>query len=67
MYGNTDWNKQICAGDLKKSSDACNGDSGGPLYFLVQEQAFLVGIISYASSCGGKMYFNFYPFKIKLE
>ena len=66
MHDDTDWKKQICAGDLQNSNDSCTNDSGGPLYFLVEEQAFLVGIISYGFECGRNQYFCFYPFKIKL-
>ncbi len=56
MYDNTDWDKQICAGDLKNASDACKEDSGGPLFFIGSSRIFLAGIVSYGplGSCGLK-------------
>ncbi len=65
MHDNTDWTKQICAGGL---SDACNGDSGGPLLILDKGKPVLAGIISYGIECGSSEYFCFFILsKIKLE
>ena len=52
MYDNTDWDKQICAGDLKNSSDACRVDSGGPLFIVRKQRIFLAGIVSYGQKAG---------------
>ncbi len=51
----TNWKKQICAGDID-GKDTCKGDSGGPLYIkgIVNNKTkyILVGITSYGESCG---------------
>ncbi|XP_018562474.1 serine protease persephone-like [Anoplophora glabripennis] len=45
---------QICAGS--NESDACWGDSGGPLQIQNIDGTFsVVGIISYGAGCGGKI------------
>ncbi|CAG9832380.1 unnamed protein product [Diabrotica balteata] len=47
-------NTQICA--FGNSSDACWGDSGGPLQIKERTGAFsIVGIVSYGAGCGGKI------------
>lgn len=55
MYENTDWNKQICVGDLEGRNDSCKGDSGGPLLILdEQENVVIAGIVSYGLGCAKK-------------
>ncbi|XP_028131439.1 serine protease Hayan-like isoform X4 [Diabrotica virgifera virgifera] len=45
---------QICA--FGNASDACWGDSGGPLQIREKTGAFsIVGIVSYGAGCGGKI------------
>ncbi|KFB34897.1 AGAP000573-PA-like protein [Anopheles sinensis] len=34
-------------------TDACEGDSGGPLIMTVRGKFYLVGVISFGTSCGG--------------
>ena len=56
-YTDTDFMKQICAGDLDGGKDSCQGDSGGPLYSIDsingnQTQYVLSGIVSYGLQCG---------------
>lgn len=44
---------QYCANDPEFKSDACRGDSGGPLQvFRYPETAHIVGIVSFGISCG---------------
>ena len=62
------WIQQICSNAPNK--DACNGDSGGPLYVVKEgssrEQKFvLAGITSFGEGCGnpafpGFIFFNIY-------
>ena len=34
-------------------SDACTGDSGGPLTTVIQRQSYLIGVVSYGNRvCG---------------
>lgn len=43
----------ICAGNSGlRSSDACTGDSGGPLYIYRNGQKTQAGIVSFGSGCG---------------
>ena len=55
-YQNTNWNSQICAGELNGGKDTCQGDSGGPLYLKEtingKVRHVLVGITSYGNGCG---------------
>jgi secreted trypsin-like serine protease len=49
------WERQICAGDFDKGgTDACKGDSGGPLYILDKKKYILAGITSWGDKCGLK-------------
>lgn len=50
--------KILCALGAKSAinseyTDACEGDSGGPLIMTVQGKFYLVGVISFGTSCGG--------------
>ncbi|XP_060866108.1 venom protease-like [Metopolophium dirhodum] len=36
----------ICAGHSKGGKDACRGDSGGPMMFFIQDQYYLMGVVS---------------------
>ena len=54
IYDDTDWDIQICAGNLKFSSNECRGMAGGPLFIFEKGKTVLAGIISYGSSCDGR-------------
>jgi len=41
----------ICAGYWHGGSDACNGDSGGPLACYLNEEPILIGIVSWGVEC----------------
>ncbi|KAK7111177.1 uncharacterized protein [Littorina saxatilis] len=55
---------QLCAGYKRGGSDACAGDSGGPLLCPKTERGvtrwFLTGITSYGEGCGRKGKFGIY-------
>jgi len=53
-YSGFDTNNQICAGMFTGGKGVCNGDAGGPLYYLdtAQNKYFIVGITSIRSSNG---------------
>lgn len=43
---------QLCAGG-KDGRDSCNGDSGGPLMFLGENNSwYAAGIVSFGVGCG---------------
>jgi len=42
---------QICAGTGSGSTDACFGDSGGPLITTINGQSYLTGIVSWGLGC----------------
>ncbi|KAJ9062743.1 hypothetical protein DSO57_1007653 [Entomophthora muscae] len=42
----------ICAGGLNQTSDACHGDSGGPLFIQSLQGPVLVGVTSTGHYCG---------------
>lgn len=44
-------NSQICAGG-KSREDSCDGDSGGPLMKLINNQWYAEGIVSFGNRCG---------------
>ncbi|KAE8578201.1 hypothetical protein XENTR_v10023397 [Xenopus tropicalis] len=44
----------ICAVDILGRSGPCLGDSGGPLVCYKGGQQFLVGVVTFASGCGGE-------------
>ncbi|CAF0980764.1 unnamed protein product [Adineta ricciae] len=41
----------ICAGYWHGGSDACNGDSGGPLACYINDKPVLIGIVSWGVEC----------------
>lgn len=42
----------ICAGFDSGGQDACNGDSGGPLFYLNDDNYFIVaGVVSWGAGC----------------
>lgn len=41
-----DSDRIICAGPPEGGKDACRGDSGGPLMFFIENQYYLMGIVS---------------------
>jgi len=42
----------LCAGILGQSTDACEGDSGGPMVTLYRNTWFLIGLVSWGEGCG---------------
>uniref|UniRef100_A0A672G083 Vitamin K-dependent protein C n=1 Tax=Salarias fasciatus TaxID=181472 RepID=A0A672G083_SALFA len=42
----------VCAGILGQRTDACEGDSGGPMVTLYRDTWFLVGLVSWGDGCG---------------
>uniref|UniRef100_A0A8C2X179 Vitamin K-dependent protein C n=1 Tax=Cyclopterus lumpus TaxID=8103 RepID=A0A8C2X179_CYCLU len=42
----------LCAGVLGQRTDACEGDSGGPMVALYRDTWFLVGLVSWGEGCG---------------
>ena len=42
----------ICAGFPSGARDSCAGDSGGPLMAKVNDQVFMIGIVSHGNECG---------------
>ncbi|XP_072219522.1 vitamin K-dependent protein C [Leuresthes tenuis] len=42
----------LCAGILGQSTDACEGDSGGPMVTLYRKTWFLIGLVSWGEGCG---------------
>ncbi|XP_077564786.1 trypsin-1-like [Haemaphysalis longicornis] len=41
----------LCAGYLEGGKDACTGDSGGPLFQIINDTAVQIGIVSFGRSC----------------
>ncbi|GJQ83467.1 SCRASP1 [Trypoxylus dichotomus] len=52
IYGKTITDGMICAGELDGGTDACDGDSGGPLACLHNGLFTLVGMTSWGQHCG---------------
>lgn len=50
----------ICAGDHEGGKDACQGDSGGPLVQIENNQATLVGVVSWGYFCAQPNAFGVY-------
>lgn len=42
----------LCAGILGQRTDACEGDSGGPMVTHYKDTWFLVGLVSWGEGCG---------------
>ncbi len=42
----------LCAGILGQRTDACEGDSGGPMVTLYRDTWFLIGLVSWGEGCG---------------
>ncbi|XP_060901471.1 vitamin K-dependent protein C [Labrus mixtus] len=45
-------NNVLCAGNLGQKTDACEGDSGGPMVTLYRDTWFLIGLVSWGEGCG---------------
>ena len=60
LYSNTNFDSQICAGELDGGKGTCISDVGGPLYLKETINGtvrhVLVGIASYSYSCGNANY-----------
>ena len=48
-YGDT----MLCAGLIKGGKGSCHGDSGGPAVILDNNQATLMGVVSWGAKCAG--------------
>lgn len=42
----------LCAGVVGQRTDACEGDSGGPMVTLYRQTWFLLGLVSWGEGCG---------------
>ncbi|KAJ8270835.1 hypothetical protein GJAV_G00119810 [Gymnothorax javanicus] len=42
----------LCAGQLGRQEDACDGDSGGPMVTRRRDTWFLIGLVSWGEGCG---------------
>ncbi|KAJ9055836.1 hypothetical protein DSO57_1039089 [Entomophthora muscae] len=49
-----DASSQFCAGYPEGGRDACQADSGGPIFHISKLRYTLVGIVSYGEGCGEK-------------
>ncbi|XP_076253254.1 serine protease snk-like, partial [Rhynchophorus ferrugineus] len=48
-----DDNTQLCAGgEGEEVKDTCNGDSGGPLSYKIEDTHYIAGITSFGKACG---------------
>jgi secreted trypsin-like serine protease len=50
----------ICAGYDEGGKDACQSDSGGPLFYEDETAIHLVGLTSYGNGCGGRNAYGVY-------
>jgi trypsin len=50
-YSGLDFEKQICAGEVRGGKDSCQGDSGGPLYVKEGNKFLVVGVVSFGNGC----------------
>jgi secreted trypsin-like serine protease len=46
---------QICAGVPDGENDTCQIDSGGPLQTVVDDQFYIVGVVSFRMYCGPEL------------
>nr|XP_020457521.1 urokinase-type plasminogen activator-like [Monopterus albus] len=53
-YGDQITENMICAGSPDWSTDACKGDSGGPMVCELSGRMFLFGVVSWGDGCAKK-------------
>jgi secreted trypsin-like serine protease len=59
-YGEDIKGGMICAGYLSGESDACEGDSGGPLAVKIGDEWQQIGIVSWGEGCAAIGYYGVY-------
>ena len=59
-YNNRITNQMLCAGLKNGGKDSCQGDSGGPLVTYENNQAILVGVVSWGFGCARPKYYGVY-------
>ena len=50
----------VCAGVASGDRDACDGDSGGPLYQIEASDVFLIGVTSFGEGCAREGMYGVY-------